>query len=237
MLSTQADMVNAIISLGKTLLLAKDELGHGNFKAMVEHKTRFKLRTAELYMQIASNAYLANAQHVATLPPYVGTLGVLSSWKPTALEAAAKNGHLTPDLDRAKAKELSEQYGPPKAITARPAATTPAPDPDPEPEPEPVDDEGFAVMPDGSGQVRMKNKSGRALIGTRMPSGRVVVGGKLPERFTRPVARTVKELADLLAQEKPDDGVLLYIDHLAIIGDSSGTGITIPLGYDPEDET
>jgi hypothetical protein len=59
MLSTQADMVNAIISLGKTLLLAKDELGHGNFKAMVEHKTRFKLRTAELYMQIASNAYLA----------------------------------------------------------------------------------------------------------------------------------------------------------------------------------
>jgi hypothetical protein len=131
MQSTMADMVNAIITVGKTLLAAKAELGHGNFQPMVEHKTRFKLRTAELYMQIASNAFLANPQHVASLPPYVGVLGVLASWKPAALEAAIAAGDVTPGLDRAKASELSREYGPPpKAISPQPApqpAASPAP--------------------------------------------------------------------------------------------------------------
>jgi hypothetical protein len=184
MQTTMADMVNAIITVGKTLLAAKGELGHGNFQAMVERKTRFKLRTAELYMQIAGNAFLANPQHIATLPPYVGTLGVLASWKPAALAAAVKKGHVTPELDRAKANELSREYGPLKAITARPASATPSatplppiprpqplgrmhstPNPEPEPEPEPEDNDGFMVMPDRSGQVRMRSPEWRRELG------------------------------------------------------------------------
>lgn len=181
MQTTMADMVNVIISLGKTLLAAKDELGHGNFKAMVERKTRFKLRTAELYMQIASNAFLSNPQHVATLPPYVSTLGVLASWKPAALEVAVTKGDVTPELDRAKANELSKEYGPPKAITARPTAPPPsAPSQTPTPQrrgagvsaatkeqahPDPDQNNGFTPMPDGSGQVRLRTPEWRHELG------------------------------------------------------------------------
>jgi hypothetical protein len=160
MSTTMADMVNAIISLGKTFLGAKAELGHGNFKAMVEHKTRFKLRTAELYMQIASNAFLSNAQHVATLPPYVSTLGVLAPWKPAALKAAVDKGDVTPELERTRAVELAKEYGPAKAkaVPARPKQQ-----PDPEPPDDDEDDtdddtatdDGFTAMPDGSGQVKL----------------------------------------------------------------------------------
>jgi hypothetical protein len=185
MRSAMEAMVGRIVALGKTLRDAKDELGHGNFIAMVENKTRLGIRAAEQYMQIAEHEVLANPNQWFALPPYVGTLRVLATWKPKAVEAAITKGDVTPDIDRTKANELSREYGPPKAIPARPATTTPTPGP-PIPKPQPRGSGAKSPLtvqqqdPDQDQEddrlVRMVNGSGRVRIGTRFQSGRVAIG-------------------------------------------------------------
>jgi hypothetical protein len=154
------DMKARVFEVGELLDAAQQSLPHGSWGPMVEHKTPLSLRSAERYVRIYNS--LSKSPHVASLPPYVGTLDVLASWKPAALEAAVAAKDVTPELERARATELSKEYGPPKpkrrklvGATAHDrmvAAVTPHL---PDEQPAQADDDGFTRMADGSGQVKI----------------------------------------------------------------------------------
>jgi hypothetical protein len=90
------------------------------------------------------------------------------------------------------------------------------------------DDDGFTRLSDGSGRVRLRGPMPES-VARRLVGG----GSAAPTEVKLPTARTVRELQDWLAEQRPTDGVLLYADHLLVVGDSGGAGITIPLGYGP----
>lgn len=196
--ATTEDMKAAIFQLGGVLHAAQQNLPHGSWSPMVEQKTPLSLRSAERYVRIFEA--LSKSPHVASLPPYVGTLDVLASWKPNALEAAVTKGDVTPELERTKAKELSEEYGPPKAITARPAqpsqaATEPAtPPPGPPagykpqqrgsgtgPATTAPDEQDHPAADADDGVELLTNKSGDVLPITRSHDGTPLVGNRFPE--------------------------------------------------------
>jgi hypothetical protein len=113
--------VLAWLETGRTLLEAKDKLGHGRFQFMVTlGNLPFNKRMAEMFMSIARNRVLSNAQHVALLPGAMSTLYELSRIEPEILEAKIIDGTITPQLQRAEVKSKVSCLPPPAHTTAEP---------------------------------------------------------------------------------------------------------------------
>jgi hypothetical protein len=105
------------------LLEAKGKLGHGRFQFMVARGyLPFDKRMAEMFMSIARNPVLSNAQHVALLPGAMSTLYELSRIEPEILEAKIIDGTITPQLQRADVKRLFHK--PDTEPDQEPATTT-----------------------------------------------------------------------------------------------------------------
>jgi hypothetical protein len=62
----------------------------------------FDKRMAEMFMSVARNRVLSNAQYIALLPGAITTLYDLSRIKPELLEAKITDGTITPQLQRAE---------------------------------------------------------------------------------------------------------------------------------------
>ena len=94
------ESVGAIVDVARYLLQAKDQLGHGEFGSMVAQDLPFTLRTAELFISIARNPVLSNANHGSYLPASWRTLSELARLPEQVLEEALEAGRITPDLER-----------------------------------------------------------------------------------------------------------------------------------------
>lgn len=98
--------VESILEVGHLLLQAKSALAHGNFVVMIEEQTPFSIRTAQMLMKVAHHPVLANAQHVALLPPSWGTLAELARVEPADLEQAIAAGTVRPDMSKNDTREV-----------------------------------------------------------------------------------------------------------------------------------
>jgi N6-adenosine-specific RNA methylase IME4 len=92
--------VEAIIEAGRLLMCAKTALPHGEFRAMIESRLPFKLRTAEMLMAIYHDPRLVNSRYVAHLPPTASTLYELTRLPDEAFEARIADGTICPDMER-----------------------------------------------------------------------------------------------------------------------------------------
>lgn len=106
--------VNAILEVGRLLVLAKDELPHGHFLRLfkgqpeaVRDPIPMTPRMAQLYIAVAKRFGPMEAKCISHLPPCVGTLYELSHIKPDLLEALIANGGVHPGLHRYQARVLS----------------------------------------------------------------------------------------------------------------------------------
>jgi N6-adenosine-specific RNA methylase IME4 len=80
---------------------------HGEWLKFVSHAHMpFGKGMREMYMRIASNKNLMNAQHVALLPPYVGTLDQLEKLPDRDFKQALERGHIFPEMKRSDARSL-----------------------------------------------------------------------------------------------------------------------------------
>jgi len=109
--------VEAILAAGAELI-AEKKRRPGEFGKLfrdhadhVPQPLRISKRTAEVFMAIAKHPVLADAQHVAHLPGSWGTLGVLARLPAPVLEAAIRDGRVTPDLERRDAERLVADGG------------------------------------------------------------------------------------------------------------------------------
>ena len=93
-------MVEAIIETGRLLIEAKDRLDHGEFIPMIEEDLPFGVGMAENFMRIARNEVLANSQHVANLPPAIGTLAEVARLPDPEIIARLESGDLNPETQR-----------------------------------------------------------------------------------------------------------------------------------------
>lgn len=94
--------VSAIIAVGRALIEAKASLPIGEFGNMPKRDLPFSERTAQRYMQIASNPVLCDPSHVSHLPPSYSTLALLASWPEDELRDALERGVIHPDIERAE---------------------------------------------------------------------------------------------------------------------------------------
>jgi DUF3102 family protein len=93
--------VEAIIEVGRLLVKAKTELPHGEWKRMFDSDlVPFGIRTAQRLMVIAGHPVISNATHASYLPASWMTLYNLSKVEPKRLNAAFKDGIITPDMPR-----------------------------------------------------------------------------------------------------------------------------------------
>jgi hypothetical protein len=165
-------------------------------------------------MQIAKHPVLSDAQRVAHLPPHVGTLGVLAGWNPKAVEAAIASKDVTPDLERAKATELSGEYGPVKQLPTTPGRVD-------RPLKEPVA-ERMTPPDDGAGEddgfMRLTNKDGsKVKIGTRSNDpDRMLTAKGMPEATRRHlIGDPDSEPAQALTPDAMAKGLFLSLGMMA----------------------
>jgi len=104
--------VAAIVDCGQLLIDAKNELPHGEWTAMVEELLPFSSRTAQKLMGIARNSWIADSTHMTLLPPAWSTLYELSRLPEDALERAAAEGLLRPEMERNEAVRLRRPLAP-----------------------------------------------------------------------------------------------------------------------------
>lgn len=104
-----------IIETGRAILAAKEELQHGEFKAMVEEDLPFGVRTAQRLMAISKDAWLSNATHGSHLPPSWRTLYEMTrlddGQKETLVEQARQNGEPIKRTDVAKLLKTARKAG------------------------------------------------------------------------------------------------------------------------------
>lgn len=101
-----AGAVESFLEVGRLLIEAKATLPHGEFMAMVADDLPFGQSTANKLMAVASHRFLANWEHVPSLPPSWGTLYELSKLPEPVLEAALDNGRITPEMQRKDVRAL-----------------------------------------------------------------------------------------------------------------------------------
>ncbi len=94
-----------IIHTGRELILAKEELPHGDFLDLVE-SLGLRPRTAQKFMAIARHELLGNATPGTHLPTSWTTLFELSRAPSELLEQAFADGEVTPDMSRKDAVQL-----------------------------------------------------------------------------------------------------------------------------------
>lgn len=105
--------VSGIVACGRALIEAKASLDHGDFTAMIEELLPFSSRTARKLMSIAQNTWIADRNHMDRLPPAWTTLYELSLLTEDALERAAAEGVLRPEMERTDAVRLRRPLAPP----------------------------------------------------------------------------------------------------------------------------
>ena len=113
--------VEAVIALGRQLLEARADVGHGSFRTLfkgqrnaIPNAVPFSLRLAEYYMLIAKKLE-PYAQHVAILPNSLRALLVLCQFQPIALQAAIEQRHVHPAMTEKEATALLTNSPPPQA--------------------------------------------------------------------------------------------------------------------------
>lgn len=89
----------AYIEAGRLLCSAKAALEHGEFEAMVA-TLPFKIRKAEMLMEIYRDQRLVNPQYVALLPNELGTLYDITRLKEDKFQSAITSGTIRPDIER-----------------------------------------------------------------------------------------------------------------------------------------
>jgi N6-adenosine-specific RNA methylase IME4 len=96
------DSVEAILDVGRMLIQAQAQVGHGHWLRLIE-KLPFGERTAQMLQRIADPdqaPHLANPKHVSYLPPSWGTLHELARLIPEQFEAAIAAGVVHPGMER-----------------------------------------------------------------------------------------------------------------------------------------
>lgn len=113
-----------VLSLGRELLEARADVGHGAFLTLFRgHRYAivtplpFSLRKAEYYMEVARTLQ-PFSQHVAILPRSLRTALQLCKLEPTALYAAILRGQVRPDMTEKEARALRQGNSPPMTSAA-----------------------------------------------------------------------------------------------------------------------
>jgi hypothetical protein len=113
--------VQAFIALGRQLLEARADVGHGSFLTLfkgqrnaIPNAVPISLRAAEYYMLIAKKLE-PYSQHVAILPNALRTLLVLCQLQPITLQAAIEQHRVHAAMTEKEAKGLLAKSPPPKA--------------------------------------------------------------------------------------------------------------------------
>jgi hypothetical protein len=102
------DSVEAILDVGRMLIQAQADVGHGNWLRLVE-KLPFGESTAQKLQRIVDPEkapHLSNPEHVPFLPASWGTLHVLSRLAPERFVAGIAAGVIRPDMERKDAEAL-----------------------------------------------------------------------------------------------------------------------------------
>ncbi|HXC67752.1 MAG TPA: hypothetical protein VN638_10055 [Nitrospiraceae bacterium] len=109
--------VEATVGVGRVLIRAKEERGHGEFGKIfrdheqpVERPFKLSLHTGEQVMRIARHPTLANSIHWVDLPTSWRTLAELARLKPAAVESDLAKGLIHPEMTRAEAWELALKW-------------------------------------------------------------------------------------------------------------------------------
>jgi hypothetical protein len=99
--------VRHILTAGRALIVAKEQLEHGEFTrifkdhpAPVERPLPFGIRTGQRLMKIAEHPVLSDTTHASRLPTSWATLHELTRLPEPLLEKALAGGHVHPGLER-----------------------------------------------------------------------------------------------------------------------------------------
>jgi hypothetical protein len=105
--------VESILAMGRDLIAAKKQLGHGGWQQMfaghpqvVAKPLRFSPFTAQRLMAIAHHAILPKAAHALLLPPSWTTLYELTKVPDETLRQALSDGRISPEMQRRDVRQL-----------------------------------------------------------------------------------------------------------------------------------
>ena len=96
----------AVIRTGRDLILAKEELAHGEFGRMIESDLPFGGRTARMLMTIARSPQITNRNHGSALPTHWRTLYALTKFTAPEFEHGVAEGLIHADTERADVQRL-----------------------------------------------------------------------------------------------------------------------------------
>jgi hypothetical protein len=102
--------VAGIFAIGRLLIEAKDELPHGEFGWMIHKELPFGARMAQMYMKIAANRVLSNANHISHLPASVSTLYEFTKLPDELLANLFRRGKITPDVERQYVEHFVKEW-------------------------------------------------------------------------------------------------------------------------------
>ena len=92
--------VESILETGRLLYEAKEDLGHGQFLAMIDADLPFSEDTAQRLMAVCRHPVLSYTAHARYLPPVWYTLYQLSRFESDHLERWIKDGRIHPEMQR-----------------------------------------------------------------------------------------------------------------------------------------
>jgi hypothetical protein len=105
--------VESILAMGRDLIAAKEQLGHGKWMTMfagrpdsVAEPIRFSINSAGCLMKIARHRILTNSEHAQNLPPSWFTLYELTKIDEGRLKHALSEGQVTPSMTRKDVRKL-----------------------------------------------------------------------------------------------------------------------------------
>jgi hypothetical protein len=108
--------VESILAMGRDLIAAKKQLGHGGWQQMfaghpqvVAKPLRFSPNTAQRLMAIAEHAILPKAANSPLLPPSWTTLYELTKIPEAILQKALSDGRISPEM---KGRDVFRLRGP-----------------------------------------------------------------------------------------------------------------------------
>lgn len=110
------DSVECIFDVGRYLPLAKKEIGHGGYTAMIEADLPFGPRTAEMLTSISDDARLTNPNHGSYLPNSWRTLYELTRLEEKEWEYGIAEGLITPEMTRGDIARLKHRLNAPKIV-------------------------------------------------------------------------------------------------------------------------
>lgn len=97
--------VEGIVAVGRLLIEAKADLGHGQFMPLLA-ELGLSRQMANRFMRVANNSVIANRSPVGALPAAVSVLDTLTQLSDEDLDAAIDQGQVTPATTRSHADAL-----------------------------------------------------------------------------------------------------------------------------------